>query len=77
MSMSSENLGIRPKALDSEVPPLKRMRGLSDSSPLKSASSVQHTQKFFSTFWMAVPRRAAAAANRPARPASLAAMIWE
>ena len=61
MSMSSENLDIRPKAFESDVPPLKRNRGCSAGRPLNKTSSVQVTQKSFSTFCSGVPRRAAAA----------------
>lgn len=44
------NRVMRPKALDSEVPPLKSRRGPPASRPLKGASSVQQTQEYFSTF---------------------------
>ena len=58
-SMSSEKRLIRPKPLDREVPPLKRRRGPPSFRPLNKASSVQQTQKSFSIFWDAVPRRSA------------------
>src|SRR4029077_11362046 len=58
-SMSSEKRLIRPKPLDKEVPPLKRRRGPPSFRPLNKASTVQQTQKSFSIFWDAVPRRSA------------------
>src|SRR5271157_4550978 len=58
-SMSSEKRLISPNPLDREVPPLKRRRGPPSFKPLNKASSVQQTQKSFSIFWDAVPRRSA------------------
>ena len=65
--MSSEKRLIRPKPLEREAPPLKRSLGADAGRPLKRASSVQHTQKSFSTFWGVVPMRWAVVPKRPAR----------
>jgi hypothetical protein len=68
---------IKKDRLESDVPPLNNRRGPPASRPLNNASSVQQTQKSFSTFWTAVPRRAAAPRNKPLRSASLAVMtVW-
>ena len=72
MSMSSENREMSPKALESEVPPLKSNRGPSFGRPLNRASSVQQTQKSFSTFCIAVPRRLAAVRKMSRRSDTLA-----
>jgi hypothetical protein len=74
MSMSSEKRGMRSKAFESDVPPLKSRRGLPASRPLNKASSVQHTQKSFSTFCTAVPSRAAVSTNNAPLSASLDAI---
>jgi hypothetical protein len=44
MSMSSENLEIRPNALERDVPPLNNNLGSAASAPLNNASSVQQTK---------------------------------
>jgi hypothetical protein len=68
---------IKKDRLESDVPPLNNRRGPPASRPLNNASSVQQTQKSFSTFWTAVPRRAAAPRNKPLRSALLAVMtVW-
>src|SRR5258706_12680581 len=76
MSMSSENREIKPKAFESEVPPLNKRRGPPGGRPLKSASRTQHTQKSFSMFCSVVPRRVDVARNRSLRSAGVAEMTW-
>ncbi len=70
MSMSSENLEIRPNALERDVPPLNNNLGSAAAAPLINASRVQQTKKSFSTFYSSVPNRCAAARMKAPRRSS-------
>src|ERR1700678_2573393 len=67
MSMSSEKREINPYAFEREVPPLNSSLGPPACNPLNRASSVQQTQKSFSTFCWTVPSRLPAPTNKSRR----------